>query len=75
MIIRDAGWADCSTIEALHPRGRILQACGYCFGTSPKPSASCASVGHETSTLVFTPSSTPLGLELSTPRPRPLAWS
>jgi hypothetical protein len=36
--------------------GRVPGACGYCFGTSPKPPVSSDSGGHELSKSVFNPS-------------------
>jgi len=47
--------------------GRVPDACGYSFETSPKPPASSDSTGHEPSKSVFNPSLAPLGLHLSTP--------
>src|SRR5262245_32726475 len=44
--------------------GRIPWACGYGFGTSPHPSASSASAGHESFKSVFTASSVPVDLHL-----------
>src|SRR5262249_28969804 len=50
------------------PPGRVPQACGYYLGASPKPSASCASAGHESSKSVFHPSWAPVDLHLSSLR-------
>src|SRR5712691_13128227 len=47
-------------------RGRVPRVCGQCSGTSPKPSASSDSTGHEPSKTVFNPLSAPVGLHLCT---------
>ena len=48
--------------------GRVPGRCGYCFETSPVPSASYASAGHKLSKLVRNPSSAPVDLHRSTRR-------
>jgi DNA/RNA endonuclease G (NUC1) len=58
--------------------GRVPAGCGYCSGTSPKPSASSDSAGHQPSKSVFLPSSVPADLLLSAqshpaPRSQPLS--
>jgi hypothetical protein len=45
--------------------GRVLGACGYYFGTSPKPSASSDSAGYKPSKSVVNLSLAPVGLYLS----------
>jgi hypothetical protein len=45
--------------------GRVPGACGYSFGTSPKPSAWSDSAGYKPSTSVFNLSLAPVGLSLS----------
>src|SRR5262249_14430713 len=52
-------------IALMSRSGRVPQACGYSFGASPKPSASCASAGHESSKSPFHPASAPLALGVS----------
>src|SRR6267143_3443947 len=49
--------------------GRVPTTCGYCFETSPVPSASFDSAGHKLSKPVPNPSSTPVSLSLSAPQP------
>jgi len=49
--------------------GRIPTTCGYCFGISPKPSASSDSASHEASQPVFNTSPTPVSLPLSVRQP------
>ena len=51
------------------PRGRVPEPCGYCFGTSPKPSERCQSAGHHHSKPVFKTPSRSLGLSLRTRSP------
>src|SRR3989442_14620825 len=48
--------------------GRVPTTCGYCFETSPIPSASYESAGHKLSKPVLNPSSTPVSLYLSAPQ-------
>src|SRR5215813_11446303 len=48
--------------------GRVPTTCGYCFETSPVPSASSESAGHKLSKPVLDPSSTPVSLYLSAPQ-------
>jgi hypothetical protein len=45
-------------------KGRVLDACGYYFGTSPKPSVSSDSAGYKPSKAVFNYSLAPVGLSL-----------
>jgi len=54
--------------------GRVPDACGYSFETSPKPSASSDSPGYQPAKSVFDPSLAPLGLPRSTPS-LSTAWS
>ncbi len=49
--------------------GRVPTTCGYCFETSPVPSASFESAGHKLTKPVLNPSSTPVSLSLSAPQP------
>jgi hypothetical protein len=51
------------------PIGRVPAGCGYCFGTSPKPSARGQSAGHPHAKPVFKTPSMFLGLYLSTLSP------
>jgi nucleotidyltransferase/DNA polymerase involved in DNA repair len=46
-------------------QGRVPVGCGQCFGTSPDPSVSCESVGHQHSQRVFNPSAKPLDQYMS----------
>ena len=49
--------------------GRVPVECGYCFGTSPKPSERGQSAGHHHSKPIFKTLSMSLGLYLSTLSP------
>ena len=61
------------TLYSTEQRGRVPAGCGYCFGTSPKPSERGQPAGHHHSKPIFKTSSISLGLylrtlSLSTPR-------
>src|SRR5262249_1499002 len=57
-------------LAALGPHGgRVPAGCGYCFGTSPKPSERGQSAGHHHAKPVFTTPSVSLDLSLSTLSP------
>jgi transposase len=55
--------------------GRVSDACGYSFKTSPKPPALSDSAGYKPSKPVFNSSLAPLGLHLRTPSRTTLRFS
>jgi class 3 adenylate cyclase len=55
-------------LQASAARGRVSAGCGYCFGTSPKPSERGQSDGHHHSKPIFKTPSMALGLYLRTLR-------